>query len=173
MIEKIGDIPELWSGERTLGRNEFLVRKGDTDTNTYLVKSGAVRAYVLINDEEHTIRFGYKDSIITSLHSFFEDKPSPFYFQAIRKTLVHIMPRENLKKFMTANHDVQDLYTRLLEELVLQQMDREIDILTSSPAERLKRVLDRSPGLFKEIPLKYIASYLRMSPETLSRISKP
>ncbi|MCY7291948.1 MAG: Crp/Fnr family transcriptional regulator, partial [Ferruginibacter sp.] len=61
-------------------------------------------------------------------------------------------------------------YLFLMENLVTQQIDREIDLLITSPAERLKRVLARSPNLFQEIPLKYIASYLRMKPETLSRI---
>ena len=61
-------------------------------------------------------------------------------------------------------------YIVLLESLVTQQIDRGIDLLIPSPTERLKRVLQRSPNLFQEIPLKYIASYLRMTPETLSRI---
>jgi len=61
-------------------------------------------------------------------------------------------------------------YTQLLENLITQQIEREIDLLTDSPSERLHRVLNRSPDLFQQIPLKYIASYLRMSPETLSRI---
>ena len=51
-------------------------------------------------------------------------------------------------------------------------MERERDILTSSPLERYNRVLKRSPLLFQEIPNKYIADYLRMTPETLSRIKK-
>jgi len=59
-----------------------------------------------------------------------------------------------------------------LEQLTLQQLEREKDILTSSPLERYKRVLKRSPQLFQEIPNKYIADYLRMTPETLSRIKK-
>jgi len=54
----------------------------------------------------------------------------------------------------------------------LQQMERERDLLTSSPMERYLRVKDRSPQLFQEIPNKYIASYLRMTPETLSRLKK-
>ena len=60
----------------------------------------------------------------------------------------------------------------ILGDLIFQQMERERDILTSSPLERYKRVLARSPQLFQEIPNKYIASYLRMTPETLSRIKK-
>ena len=60
----------------------------------------------------------------------------------------------------------------LIENLIVQQLEREIDILTTSPEERYNRVLKRSPKLFQQIPAKYIASYLRMTPETLSRIRK-
>lgn len=60
----------------------------------------------------------------------------------------------------------------MLEDLVLQQLEREKDILTSSPKARFERVLKRSPKLFQEIPNKHIANYLRMSPETLSRLKK-
>lgn len=172
MIEYLKDLPELWESEKIIQRNEFLVSAGTTDQNTYLVLEGAIRVFLTINEEEHTIRFGYKDSIITPLHSFFENKPSPFYFQAIRKSTVLVMPKKNLEAFITSNPEGISLYNKLLEDLVLQQMEREIDILTSSPTERLKRVLARSPRLFQEIPSKYIASYLRMTPETLSRISK-
>jgi hypothetical protein len=56
--------------------------------------------------------------------------------------------------------------------IITQQVERTIDLLTSSFSERLERVLKHSPDLFKEIPLKYIASYLRMTPETLSCIRK-
>ena len=73
---------------------------------------------------------------------------------------------------MDQSLDNQNLWKQILEAFVIQQMDRETDLLTKSPEERFKRVLNRSPQLFQEIPHKYIASYLRMSPETLSRIKK-
>ena len=64
------------------------------------------------------------------------------------------------------------MWTKILEDLILQQMEREVDILTTSPKERYLRVLKRSPQLFQEIPNKYIANYLRMSAETFSRLKK-
>ena len=60
----------------------------------------------------------------------------------------------------------------MLESLFLDQFEREIDLLTASPEERYLRVLKRSPKVFQEVPHKYIAEYLRMTPETLSRIKK-
>ena len=66
----------------------------------------------------------------------------------------------------------QSIWKNILENLVCQLLEREIDILTTSPIERYRRVLKRSPTLFQEIPHKHIANYLRMSAETLSRLKK-
>lgn len=63
-------------------------------------------------------------------------------------------------------------WVNVLQTLSLQQLDREIDLLTTSPKARYERVLERSPRLFQEIPHRYIANYLRMTPETLSRLKK-
>ncbi|MCH5717306.1 cyclic nucleotide-binding domain-containing protein [Niabella hibiscisoli] len=60
----------------------------------------------------------------------------------------------------------------MLEGLVVQQIEREKDLLIQSPRERYERVLKRSPQLFQEVANKYIAAYLRMSAETLSRLKK-
>ena len=80
------------------------------------------------------------------------------------------MPKEALLKLVHENNESMKQYISLLENLVTQQIDREIDLLITSPVERLQRVSQRSPNLVREVPLKYIASYLRMKPETLSRI---
>jgi len=66
----------------------------------------------------------------------------------------------------------RELWIKILQDLVVQQMQREIDILTNSPRERYERVFRRSPQLFKEVPNRHIANYLRMSPETFSRLKK-
>ena len=73
---------------------------------------------------------------------------------------------------MNKNSRNKDLWKKLLEAFVIQQMERETDLLTTSPEARYQRILKRSPQVFQEIPHKYIASYLRMSPETLSRLKK-
>ena len=68
------------------------------------------------------------------------------------------------------NETNRTLWQTVTELLIYEQIEREKDILTQSPLARYQRVLKRSPQLFQEIPNKYIASYLRMTPETLSRI---
>ncbi len=155
----------------TVDRNEFLKVKGSVDTNIYYVESGSLRVFVLDEYEEQTIRFGYAQNIIVSLDSFLTGKPSNFYIQALKKTVVKVITKTQLEELLKVDAN-RILWTSMLENLVVQQMEREIDILTNSPKERYQRVLKRSPQLFQEIPHKYIANYLRMSPETLSRLKK-
>lgn len=169
--QKMREIVELSDKEITIDRNEFLKVKGSIDTNLYYIESGSLRVFVLDNYEEQTIRFGYKENLIVSLDSFLTGKPSDLYIQAIKKTVVKVVTKEQIDIFLEKENN-QNLWTKILENLVVQQMEREIDILTNSPKERYERVLERSPQLFQEIPNRHIANYLRMSAETLSRLKK-
>lgn len=155
----------------TLERNEFLKVKGSVDTNIYYVESGSLSVFILDESEEQVIRFGYQGNIIVALDAYLTGKPSDFYIQAIKKSTVKVITKLQMDNFLNKEEN-HLLWVKILEDLVLQQMEREIDILTSSPKERYRRVLKRSPKLFQEIPNRYIANYLRMSPETLSRLKK-
>lgn len=84
---------------------------------------------------------------------------------------MHLSVELSVDDFLKIENN-RNLWTTILENLVIQQMEREIDILTNSPKERYQRVLKRSPQLFQEIPNRHIANYLRMSAETLSRLKK-
>lgn len=171
LIEAISE-KNLWRKDLFLKRNEYLKVKGSVDTNLYLVLSGSLRIFVLDEYEEHTIRFGYQNNIIAALDSFITDRPSELYIQALRKTKLSVLPKEAFNRLIHDDPAINLLWYDILKSFVLQQMERERDILTTSPVERYNRVISRSPQLFQEIPNKYIASYLRMTPETLSRIKK-
>lgn len=158
------------SDTRTYSKGEYLIREGQVEQSLYFIETGAVRVFHVTEFEEQTIRFGYEGSIITSLSSFITGKPSEFYIEALRKTVLKLISKQKLYEIVHESSESLIQYNKLLESLIVQQMEREIDLLTESPIKRLQRVLDRSPNLFQEIPLKYIASYLRMTPETLSRI---
>lgn len=156
----------------TVGRNEFLKTAGSIDTNIYFIEEGSLRVFVVDGDEERTIRFGYQNNILVSLDSFLTEKPSEFVIQAIKKTRVKIIPKKDFIEFIYQDENHLKLWIKILEDLVIQQIEREKDLLTASPKERFERVLKRSPILFQEISNRYIANYLRMTPETLSRLKK-
>ncbi len=162
----------LWEKEFDVARNDFVKVGGTIDTQLYFIEKGSLRIYVLEEDEEQTIRFGYQQNIIVSMDSFINEMPSDFYIQAIKKTRLKVISKKRFTDWINTASSLQNGWQRILEQLLLQQLERERDLLTSSPVERYHRVLKRSPQLFQEIPNKYIANYLRMTPETLSRIKK-
>lgn len=120
--------------------------------------------------EEHTIRFGYHGNFVAALDSFISEKPSRLYIQALKKTELKVISKKAYLDFVQSSPFYREVWELILQQLILQQMEREFDLLISSPLERYQRVLRRSPQLFQEIPHKYIANYLRMTPETLSRL---
>lgn len=161
---------ELAQKEVDLERNAFLHFDAVVDTNIYFIESGSLKIFVLDDGSEQIIRFGYKGNMLVFLDSFISGQPSVFKMQAIKKTKLKVISKEQLKVFLSATAEHELLWEKILEDLVIQQIEREIDLLTASPTERYLRVMKRSPILFQEIPNKHIANYLRMTPETLSRI---
>lgn len=171
LVEGI-ETQNLWEKSLKLTRKEYLKVKGSIDTNLYFVVEGSLRIFIIDEYEEHTIRFGYKDNLIASLNSYITNRPSDLYIQAIKKTELKVISKDRFTNFIWSSEEYLNIWLDIVNGLVYQQMERERDILTTSPVERYKRVLSRSPQLFQEIPNKYIVSYLRMTPETLSRIKK-
>ena len=162
----------LWGRTISLKRNEYLKVAGTIETNLFYVVSGSLKISIIDDYEEHIVRFGYKNNFITSLDSFITEEPSEFYIQAIKTVELKVISKQNYLDFINQDSDLKELWDLILQQLIVQQIEREKDILISSPKERYNRVLQRSPQLFQEIPSKHIASYLRMSPETLSRLKK-
>lgn len=160
--------------ERTVEveRNGFLKTAGSVDTQIYWVEEGSLRVYILDENEERTIRFGYQNNILVSLDSFLTEKPSEFIIQALKKTRVKVIPKKGFMEFIYRDENNLKLWAKILEDLVIQQIEREKDLLIASPKERYERVFRRSPVLFQEVPNRHIANYLRMTPETLSRLKK-
>lgn len=136
----------------------------------FCIEKGAAHAYIDTDAGRQTIRLGYPGELLSALPGFLIGKPSALGIEVIRRCEGYSITREQLTSFLENNPALQNAYTRMLEGFVCGLMARELDLLEPSPRARYNTVLKRSPKVFQHIPLKYIASYLRMTPETLSRI---
>lgn len=170
MMKDLLNVEELQWESLLVERGKFLIRKGEVERYIYYVEMGALRAFLISEDEEFTIRFGYAGSFMTSLPSYFDESPSDLYIQVIRKAKLLRTTRSAFESYINRDITSMRLYQDTLKGLIGSFLAREVDLLTQSPTLRIQRLLSRSPQVFQEIPHKYIASYLRMSPETLSRL---
>lgn len=164
--------PNIWEEERVVARNEFLTEPNTTDSNTYYIEEGSLRVCLVSEDDDITIRFGYPGNFFGALDSFLSGEPSKFGIKAIKRSKVKVPSKERFLEFLEADETHKQLWQDLLVAVILDQGERELDLLASSPNERYQRVLQRSPQLFQLVPGRYIASYLRMTPETFTRIKK-
>ncbi len=159
----------LWEKPLLLKKNEFLVNEGDISEDLFFVKLGALIVGVEIEEKQQIIRLCYKNSLFSSIDSFLTKEPTIYSIKAIKESEVL---KVNRNKIQLIFDEYPEIFQELLVELIRQQSDRELDLLHSSAAARFDRLLKRSPQVFQEIPHKYIASYLRISAETLSRLLK-
>ncbi len=161
-----------WSAPFTLKRNDMLYTAGSVDTNIYFLEEGALRLIHETGNDLNTIRFAYKDSLFVAIDSFFTGQPTLYSAEAIKTSVLKKIAYPDFIDFINSDIKHLQLWDKILSYVIMGQLEREIDLLTASPRERYERVLKRSPQLFQQVPHKHIASYLRMAPETLSRLQK-
>ena len=160
----------LWKKRVQLSRYDFLIRQGQVEQGLYFVTSGALRIDYPLPDEEICVGFAYPNTLVVSFPSFVDAKPSAYYIQALKKSELLGISKTDLVQLMEQRPNIKRFWYEQLEKALVGKIEREVDLLLPEPEQRLQRVMQRSPHLFQHIPKKYIASYLRMSPETLSRI---
>lgn len=151
-------------------KGEFILKEGEVCSNIYWVVKGLIRQFYFKNDKELTEHLAIENTICMSIESLFKEQPSHLQIQAIEPTILFALPKDRLEREAVRNTNIQMLYRKILEEsLILSQV--KADMLRFEPApERYAKLVKRSPQLVLRAPLMYIASYLQMTPETLSRV---
>ncbi|MDY6025786.1 Crp/Fnr family transcriptional regulator [Bergeyella zoohelcum] len=158
--------------EIVIPRGAFLKTPDTKDTHIYLVKEGSLKIGFFTENEDKILRFGYENDVITALDSFITEQKSKLYIQAIKKCRLAVVSKSDFMAFAQKSSENLWIYTKILEKLLVDQLEREQDLLLPSPRERYQRVLKRNPKLFQQVPHRHIAVYLGMTEETLSRLKK-
>jgi CRP-like cAMP-binding protein len=104
------------------------------------------------------------------IESLFREEPTHLQIMAVEPTVLYLIPKADLEAVAMKSVNIQILYRKILEEsLILSQ--KHADMLRfESAQDRYQKLVRRNPELVLRVPLVYIASYLQMTPETLSRV---
>jgi CRP-like cAMP-binding protein len=155
---------------KELGSEEMILKAGHTANHACFVTNGLVRSYYLKNDEEITTKFLPKGSFITSIFSFYSRKPGTEFIKTVTASQLFCLHHNDLQKLYKEHLEINAL-GRIITEKYLFFLEVEIYNLRKQNAEeRYKFFMKHYPHILKICPLKYIASYLGISTETLSRI---
>ena len=151
-------------------KGEKILNEGEVCENIYWVVKGLVRQYYYKNGKELTEYMATENTIFMSIESLFREEPSKQVIHALEPTIVYAIPKKELEAVAIKCVNIQMLYRKILEEsLIISQ--RHADMLRfESALDRYRKLVKNSPQLVLRAPLVYIASYLQMTPETLSRV---
>jgi len=151
-------------------KNEIILKEGDTCENIYWIVKGLVRQFYFKNGKELTEYMATENSIVMCIESLFREQPTHLQIVAIEPTLLYAMPKQVLEQVAMKSVNIQILYRKILEEsLILSQVHADM-LRFESAQDRYQKLVKRQPQLVLRAPLVYIASYLQMTPETLSRV---
>lgn len=163
-------IKEAWSHSKTLDRGEYLIDLGSKDSNMYFIKKGSMRIFYPNEGDEICVGFSYENTLLVSFETYLRNLASHYCVQALKKTELIYITREDFNTLRQKSERINQAWYGALEQALIGKIERETEMLTFSPSERVHRLLKRSPHIFQIFPKKYIASYLGMTAETLSRI---
>lgn len=151
-------------------RGEKVVDVGEVSDAIYYVERGMVREYYFKNNKSVTEYLAAEGTIVMSIESLFREEPSKLVIEALEPSIVYALPKLRLEEVALHNVNIQILYRKILEEsLIISQ--RRADLLRfESAKDRYVKLCKLNPQVIMKAPLVYIASYLQMTPETLSRV---
>ena len=151
-------------------KNEMILREGETCTNIYWVVKGLVRQFYYKNGKEVTEYMATENSIVMCIESLFLEQPTHLQIKAIEPSILIAIPKADLETVAMKSVNIQILYRKILEEsLILSQIHADM-LRFESAQDRYQKLVKNQPQLVLRAPLVYIASYLQMTPETLSRV---
>ena len=152
------------------GKGEKILQEGEICRNISYIERGVIRQFYFKNGKEVTEHLGVDHSIFMCIESLFKEEPTRLQVEALEPTLVYALPKARLEAAAMRNVNIQMLYRKILEESLIQSQIHADLVRFESAPNRYKRLCDLNPQVVLRAPLTYIANYLQMTPETLSRI---
>lgn len=136
------------------------------------IEEGIIRFCVPREYDDLTFGFAFSGSFVSAYDFFLTQKPSNYQLEALTDTVLWSLTYENLQQIYTETK-IGDKIGRLAsEDLFLKKSKREMSLLIDSAEQRYLNLFKEQPHLLQQIPLKFIASYIGITPQALSRIRK-
>ena len=164
------DILEGILVQRKFAKGELVLKEGDVCRDILYIHSGLLRQFYNKKGRMVTEHLGVDGTIVMCIESLFREEPTILQVEALEPTICSALPKRRLEEVALHNVNIQILYRKILEEsLILSQVHADL-VRFETAQDRYKRLRKLMPKVVQRAPLNFIANYLQMTPETLSRV---
>jgi CRP-like cAMP-binding protein len=157
--------------EKKCRKNEYLLRQGEVCRFNYFVVAGCMRIFSTgEGGMENTRYFAFEGKFGTSFMSLISREPSIESIQCLEKTTVYCISREDFYFLVESEPAVNKIYRNILESAYITTQKRIYNLQSADSLDRLRWLLKEYPTILNRISSKIVASYLSVTPYTLSRL---
>ncbi len=153
-----------------LERLEVIFSPGSVQRQLYIVLNGLLGHYLLKEDKEFYVDFMFRGQFATVINSYLAQEPSELGIKAIKRSTVAAIPRTVIYKLLETDLSLNILGRKYVEWELVKEIKRSNKLYVFSAKERYKFLLENQPEFVNDVPLKYLASYLGIEAQSLSRI---
>jgi len=161
---------------KVFNKNQIITRQGKTENYLSFIETGIVRFYIPddpdSNRGELTFNFSFDKEFTCAYDSFLTQTPSEYELQALTDIVVWQIAYDDLQKVYAQTEAGNYLGRFAAEKLFLAKSKRELSLLKYNAKTRYLQLFSEQPDILKFIPLKYVASYIGITPQGLSRIRR-
>jgi CRP-like cAMP-binding protein len=156
--------------QRTARKGALLVAPGQRSTRLFLVRSGLLRSFHVVESRKVDAHFALEDGVVGAIDSIVFGRESRYGIDALEDTECSTLDWDELERFLDANPSHERLVRKITQHLYAELVERFEGMLFLSARDRYEHLLARHPGITQRVGLGHIASYLGMTQETLSRV---
>jgi CRP-like cAMP-binding protein len=157
--------------KRIVKKNDYLLQPGETCRDLIFVQRGCLRLYYIADSIEVSVWFAFKHTSAIEIYSFISQNPSNYFLQAIEDSEILYLPKAELNKLYHTHPKMQEMMRKFWEDVVLNLINRFTALQRDSAEDRYRDLLNK-PSYLQTIPQKYLASFIGVTPTSLSRIRK-
>ncbi len=158
--------------EKEVKKKQVLFYPGKASKKILFIKKGLLRGYRIMEGKDHTHHFYFDDWFATDFVSFLTEKPSQIYIETMEDTVYYEFQKTDLLDLYNQSHELERLGRIIAEDAYLKTVEKLANMQLLSLNEKYELLVKRNPSLIQRVPQKYIASYLGVLEQSLSRIKK-
>jgi CRP-like cAMP-binding protein len=167
------DIHSVWEHVKIveLNKGDFFVKSGEINKNLALIKEGLLRYYYIKNNgDEINVFFRWEGNSVGAYQCFFNNSPSSLYIEALEPCVLLCMDYAVIEKLFEKNRKLEKAGKIILQNTLVETLERIESLIINNPEARYLNILKTNPKLYQRVPDKYLASFLGITPVSLSRI---
>ena len=155
---------------RKIKKGEQVLKEGEICHGMFFIEKGMMRQYYFKYGKDLTEHISYEDGFVICLESYLKEEPTRLIIETLENCIAWEIRKDLIERLAEEDAKIGVFYRKIFENSLIDSQVK-ADVLRFEPAqERYARLLQLHPEILKRAPLVYVASFLQMTPETLSRV---